>query len=74
MLGYKSDDKNDPGLHLRECSRRRSRVTVRVFATGWLTGTCASAEWTLATNVSLYAPAPNSVDFELPADLVSRDS
>ncbi|KWU41472.1 hypothetical protein RHOSPDRAFT_37009 [Rhodotorula sp. JG-1b] len=47
MLGYKSDDKNDPGLHL---------------------------QWTLATNVSLYPPAPNSVDFELPVDLVSRDS
>ncbi|POY76173.1 hypothetical protein BMF94_0896 [Rhodotorula taiwanensis] len=31
-------------------------------------------KWTLAHNVSLYAPAPNSIDFELPADLVSRDS
>ncbi|BGP53453.1 hypothetical protein JCM8202_001096 [Rhodotorula sphaerocarpa] len=31
-------------------------------------------KWTLAKDVQLYAPAPNSVDFELPADLVSRDS
>ncbi|GAA5979631.1 hypothetical protein JCM10908_002990 [Rhodotorula pacifica] len=31
-------------------------------------------KWTLASNISLYAPAPNSVDFELPANLVSRDS
>ncbi|GAA5878069.1 hypothetical protein JCM3774_006472 [Rhodotorula dairenensis] len=31
-------------------------------------------KWTLASNVELYPPASNSVDFELPADLVSRDS
>lgn len=30
MLGYKSDDKNDPGLHLRTYSRWLSCVTARV--------------------------------------------
>lgn len=64
MMGWKSLDPSNVSLHISELHCHLGRRTqLSIFA-----------DWTLATNVSLYAPAPNTVSFTLPQDLPFRST